>query len=210
ESLVNSVVFSPNGNHIAFGGDDATIQVCNVHTGAIVSGPFKGDMGHVYSVVFSPDGNCIASGSRDKTIITWKLDDGSIASEPFCRHMDKVWSVVFSNNGKCLALGSHDWTIIVWDSLVLGQVPTQTISWTFIVLFPTHLATTFRSHDYMRICQLAAHDCNTSRTCTSWVSLSHPCLLICPNICLYVCNWTHCTTFIAFLLTHVYTFSSVK
>ena len=65
---VNSVAFSPDGQHIVSGSSDRTIRVWNAVTGETSAGPFTGHTHPVSSVAFSPDGQHIVSGSYDGTI----------------------------------------------------------------------------------------------------------------------------------------------
>ncbi|EUC58182.1 transposase family Tnp2 protein, partial [Rhizoctonia solani AG-3 Rhs1AP] len=116
ESAVDSVAISPDGNRIASGNHDGSLCVYDIHTGAVVAGPFQGHTESIWSVAFSPDGRRIASGSADKTVIVWDADTGRIVTGPLHKHVNSVWSVAFSPNGKCLVSGSNDMTIIVWDT----------------------------------------------------------------------------------------------
>ena len=139
---VHSVVFSPDGQTLASGGEDNTIILWDTTTGehartlARPTGPFVGPtdtlFGHtdtVYSVAFSPDGKTLASGSEDNTVILWDTTTGehikTLArstgpfvgpTDPLAGHTDTVYSVAFSPDGKTLASGSADNTIILWDA----------------------------------------------------------------------------------------------
>ncbi|KAI0258840.1 WD40-repeat-containing domain protein, partial [Gloeopeniophorella convolvens] len=75
---VNSVAFSPGGDHLTSGSDDRTIRVWDSRTGEMVAGPFSGHARLIWSVAFSPDGRSIASGSEDGTVRLWK--ESSMAS----------------------------------------------------------------------------------------------------------------------------------
>ncbi|KIJ59410.1 hypothetical protein HYDPIDRAFT_140645 [Hydnomerulius pinastri MD-312] len=62
-TLVDSLCFSPNGERIASGLTDSTIQVFDAATGNFVLGPIKGHEHAVRSVLWSSDGSHIFSGS---------------------------------------------------------------------------------------------------------------------------------------------------
>ena len=119
---VLSVACSPEGNIIAGGKTDNTIQLWDLEEGydrAIKKHILKGHGGGVTSVVFSPDGRMLASGSNDGTIRLWDASDGYHKST--INH-DGVASVVFSPDGRMLASGSSDGTIRLWESEIrFGQ-----------------------------------------------------------------------------------------
>ncbi len=109
----NSVVFSPDGEILAFGSSDKKIELWNVKSGKWLR-TLTGHTEAVESIAFSKDGKTLISGSYDKTIKLWNVDSGreikSIAS-----HAKSVSSVAFSTNGKFFASGSNDATIKLWD-----------------------------------------------------------------------------------------------
>ena len=128
---VLSVAYSPDGNIIASGKADNTIQLWrgwNSYRGSHDKHILKGHTGSVTSVVFSPDGKILASGSKDGTIRLWEVvceesreyrsrEQGlvSISHQSTLEHSG-VTSVVFSPDGKILASGSKDGTIRLWES----------------------------------------------------------------------------------------------
>lgn len=73
---VESAAYSSNGEYIASGSDNCTIQIWNVETGEPVGQPMEGHTGTVHSVVYAPDGKYIASGSLDCTIRIWDIETG--------------------------------------------------------------------------------------------------------------------------------------
>ncbi|KEP46108.1 vegetative incompatibility protein HET-E-1 [Rhizoctonia solani 123E] len=116
ESIVYSVAISPDGNRLASGSNDGSVRVYNIHTGAVVAGPFQGHTESVFSVAFSSDGRHIASGSHDETVRVWDAQTGRIVTGPLHKHTDAVLSVAFSPDGRYLVSASDDRTIIVWDT----------------------------------------------------------------------------------------------
>ncbi|KAI0037444.1 WD40 repeat-like protein, partial [Auriscalpium vulgare] len=68
---VQSVAYSPDGQHIVSGSYDKTIRIWDAHTGQPVGTPFEGHTDFVQAVACSPDGQHIVSCSYDKTIRIW-------------------------------------------------------------------------------------------------------------------------------------------
>ena len=65
---VQSVAYSPDGQHIISGSDDKTIWIWDTETGAPVGRPLEGHRGQVLSIDWSPNGQHIISGSIDRMI----------------------------------------------------------------------------------------------------------------------------------------------
>lgn len=70
-----SVVFTPDGQTLASGGDDKTIRLWDVRTGQCLK-TLHGHTSWVWSVAISPDGEILASGSKDETIRLWDIKTG--------------------------------------------------------------------------------------------------------------------------------------
>ena len=135
-SVVNSVVFSPDGNTIASGSGHwmgyegkasagEEVRLWNANTGELIK-TLTGHEDVVSSVAFSPDGNLIVSGD-------WYDWDGHLSSGTWSGEI-RVWdahtgehlktlkghtggvsSMAFSPDGKTLASGRTDGTILLWD-----------------------------------------------------------------------------------------------
>ncbi|KAJ1299937.1 hypothetical protein OPQ81_005378 [Rhizoctonia solani] len=117
DSKVRSVSISPKGDRIVAGSENGSIHVYDMHTGAIVLGPFRGHKRSIRSVAFSADGMHIASGSEDRTVIIWDARTSSMVTGPLHGHKSYVWSIAFSPDGSRVISGSIDSTITVWDTL---------------------------------------------------------------------------------------------
>ncbi|KAF8879999.1 quinon protein alcohol dehydrogenase-like superfamily [Gymnopilus junonius] len=110
-----TVAFSPDGQRIVSGSDDATIRVWNAATGELEGIPITGHGNWIMCAVFSPDGQRILSGSDDGTVCIWNAATGEIEGSPFTGHTDSVISVAFSPDGQYITSSSHDHTICVWN-----------------------------------------------------------------------------------------------
>jgi WD40 repeat protein len=66
-----STSFSPDGRVLALGGDDGSVHLFDVETGAQIGDPLGAHPDWVVSVAFSPDGSWLASGGQDGTIRIW-------------------------------------------------------------------------------------------------------------------------------------------
>ena len=135
-SIVNSVVFSPDGKTIASGSghwagyestysDGEEIRLWDANTGELLK-TLTGHEDVVSSVVFSPDGNLIvsgdwyswdghlSSGTWSGEIRVWDAETGEHI-KTLTGHTGGVSSVAFSPDGKTLASGRTDGTILLWD-----------------------------------------------------------------------------------------------
>jgi WD40 repeat protein len=110
---VLSVGISPDGNYIASGNADGTLQLWDI-SGNPIGQPFKGHSRGIYALAFSPDGKYIVSGSEDKTLRLWDLK-GNPIGQPFKGHQQSVHSVAFSPDGKYIVSGAWDRTVRLWD-----------------------------------------------------------------------------------------------
>ena len=115
---VKNIVFSPDGNAIAFPQDN-TAQVYGTDPFRLIR-TLRGHTGGVNSVIFSPNGKTLASGSSDKSVKLWDRNSGALIST-LIGHKGSVLSAVFSADGRVLASASQDSTIRLWDTAT-GEV----------------------------------------------------------------------------------------
>jgi WD40 repeat protein len=122
---VHSVAWSPDGNYIATGRDDTTVQVWNVATTKNVY-TYTGHTTDVFTVAWSPDGKRIASGSADGLVQVWDALTGNHVYT-YRGHADYYWghftsgqavdTMAWSPNGKRIASGGNDMTVQVWQAM---------------------------------------------------------------------------------------------
>ena len=115
-TLVNNTVylgclrFSPDGQLLASGHGDATVQVRDFTTGAMRFS-LHGHTSAIHSVAFSDDGTQLASGADDRRICVWMLSDGTLKTT-LSGHTRVVEFVGFIGN--ILLSGSEDGFVKVW------------------------------------------------------------------------------------------------
>ena len=112
-ALVKTVAFSPDGNTIATGSRDGTIQLWDRTTDTYKKRLTEYNL-ETNTIAFSPDGKTLVTGSDDGNIRLWDAD----TVEPkitLTGHTDWVWSVKFSPDGNTVASGSADGTIRLWE-----------------------------------------------------------------------------------------------
>jgi eukaryotic-like serine/threonine-protein kinase len=121
-ALVNAVSWSPDGQRLASGADDATVQVWDSSTGRSVL-TYRRHKQLVEAVAWSPDGQRIASGGFDNTVQVWHAAGGTPILT-YHGHTNYVMTVAWSPDSARIASGSYDTTIQVWDAADGGHVLT--------------------------------------------------------------------------------------
>ncbi|GAX34593.1 nSTAND1 domain-containing NTPase [Nodularia sp. NIES-3585] len=110
-SWVTSVNFSPDGQILASGYADNSIQLWNSDGSLLAT--LTDHQDSVNSVSFSPDGQILASASGDNTIKLWSRDGKLLTT--LTGHLHGVNDVNFSPDGEILASGSNDNTVRIWS-----------------------------------------------------------------------------------------------
>ena len=111
---VNTLAWSPDGQWIASGAEDGTIQVWSAATGDLCT-TYLGHKGSVYSLYWSPDGAQLVSGSEDHTAHVWDAATGKLRLI-YRGHSDDIDAVAWSPDGTRIASGSIDRTVQIWDA----------------------------------------------------------------------------------------------
>ena len=111
---IATLVFSPDGTHLAAAGDDGVIHVWDVSSRSLASKPLKAS--GVQRMMFSPDANRLAAASEDGTIRLWNdVYSPKLHGETLQGH-EPVGRLAFSPDGNLLALGSAWGSIQLFDT----------------------------------------------------------------------------------------------
>jgi serine/threonine protein kinase/WD40 repeat protein len=111
---VNSVAVSEDGQRALSGGQDGTVRLWDLATGAMLRREVHD--GPVFAVALSPDGRIGVSGSRDKTVGLWDLNlDHTGGIHRLEGHSAAVFAVAMAQGGRIALSGGDDKTVRIWD-----------------------------------------------------------------------------------------------
>ncbi|MBI3823926.1 MAG: protein kinase [Planctomycetes bacterium] len=116
-----SLAYSPNGDHLAAGRHDNTIQLGRPDSAT--PAVLKGHDHRVYGVAFSPDSQRLFSGSTDHTIKIWDVATGKNLHTRR-EHEHHVRGVAVNPQGSRLASVATDRTVRIWDLATFRQLKT--------------------------------------------------------------------------------------
>jgi serine/threonine protein kinase len=109
---VTVLVWSPDGQRIASGSWDQTVQVWNSATGERCFTYGLHQTG-VTAVSWSPNGRYLASGDRGGSIHLWDAATGKHYST-YLGHKGAITALAWSPNGKKIASASDDYLVDIW------------------------------------------------------------------------------------------------
>ncbi len=109
---VLSLNFSADGDRIALGSQDSSIQILN--SDGTLEMKLGGHTDGIFDVNFSPDGQYLLSASKDRTVRLWDLK--ATLLNTLYGHKSSIWSVAFSPDGKMFASGSVDKIVVLWNA----------------------------------------------------------------------------------------------
>jgi polar amino acid transport system permease protein len=128
---ITALAFSPDGELLASGSADTTINFWDLATGE-VRWPSIGHWAAVTSMVFDADGGTMLSGGRDNKIRIWRLPGGK-STGIFEGHLGVVNGVAFGSEPGTIFTVGDDGTLRQWETLNQRVVR---IDWSKIGLQP--------------------------------------------------------------------------
>src|SRR6266536_3324950 len=136
--VVYSLAWSPDGKHIASGGDKKTIQVWDATTGNLRL-TYKGHSSSVNTIAWSPDGQFIASGGGDgmgkeQAMHLWDAVTGNLKLT-YWGHARVINAIAWSPDGQLIASGG-EYGVDLWDAVTgnlkltyWGHARVKAIAW---------------------------------------------------------------------------------
>ncbi|KAL2833242.1 transcriptional regulator of RNA polII, SAGA, subunit-domain-containing protein [Aspergillus cavernicola] len=111
-----------HGNVAAIGGEDSTVQICDISGATLTS---KRDItvsrNAVSALTFSPDGSNLAVGDSRGRVLVYKVADGSLVTDRWTAHTSRITSIAWNNNSTHVASGALDTNIFVWSLTTPGD-----------------------------------------------------------------------------------------
>ena len=114
ESVVWSVVFSPDGRWLVSTHGDGSLLVWDVVNRELEAN-LRQHSGGVRALAFSPDGKRLASASEDQSVILWDAETGQKQSV-LTAHKTRVGAVAFSRDGTWLVSADQSGNVIRYDA----------------------------------------------------------------------------------------------
>ncbi|HEX5836593.1 MAG TPA: BTAD domain-containing putative transcriptional regulator, partial [Anaerolineales bacterium] len=115
-SLVERVLFSPDGEQIATVSIDGTVKLWSAQSGTELM-TLAGHTSSVFSAAFSPDGTYLVTASGDGTARVWNISPaGSREWLTISRPGYELRQVIYSPDGRRLAAASFDGTARIFDA----------------------------------------------------------------------------------------------
>jgi serine/threonine protein kinase len=110
---IRTLAFSPDGKHLASGGNEALLATWDLAAGTIVQ-RFIGHTAPISKIVYTADARRLVSASYDNTVIVWDVASGQ-PQFVLSGHKGPVRDIALSPSGQRLASASADTTVRLWD-----------------------------------------------------------------------------------------------
>lgn len=113
-SVINALVWSPDGDKLASAGEDQQVQIWQATTGKHIF-TYQNHTRTINALAWSPDSQHLASASNDHSVQIWKAHSGKSLSH-YQEHRHWVQALSWSSDGKLLASGDAAKQVHLWDA----------------------------------------------------------------------------------------------
>lgn len=110
---VQAVAFTPSGDRVISGSEDATLRVWDARSGKSLLRIEGATLG-AYTLAVSPDGSRTAAGCKDGIIREFSLTDGTLLTE-LKGHLGFVRSVAYTHDGARIVSSADDGSVRIWS-----------------------------------------------------------------------------------------------
>jgi len=108
-----AAAISPTANRAAFGQDNGSVELVDLHTGAERPMTHRAT-GRVIALAFGATGRALATASDNASVDIWDVPTRSLR-ETFAGHAAAALGLLFNPAATTLYSGSSDGSVIVWD-----------------------------------------------------------------------------------------------
>jgi WD40 repeat protein len=114
-SIIKSIAYSPDGNHLAVAGSDKNIYFFDAAK-HVLSKCLVGHTKPINFIAFSPDGRSLLSSSDDESLKVWDWKQGSLLRDlKFGNGIWETQKIEFTPDGKYF-LTVNEGTLEIWDA----------------------------------------------------------------------------------------------
>ncbi|KAB8204594.1 WD40 repeat-like protein [Aspergillus parasiticus] len=111
-----------HGNTAAIGGDDSTVQICEISGATLIpKADIKASRNPVSALAFSPNGSLLAVGDSRGRVLVYNVADATLVTDRWTAHTSRITSIAWNENGTHVVSGALDTNIFVWNLANPGE-----------------------------------------------------------------------------------------
>ncbi|PIG69290.1 actin cortical patch component [Aspergillus arachidicola] len=111
-----------HGNTAAIGGDDSTVQICEISDATLIpKADIKASRNPVSALAFSPNGSLLAVGDSRGRVLVYNVADATLVTDRWTAHTSRITSIAWNENGTHVVSGALDTNIFVWNLANPGE-----------------------------------------------------------------------------------------
>ncbi|MFO7943973.1 MAG: TIR domain-containing protein [Anaerolineales bacterium] len=115
ESQIYQIDLSPDGDILALGNQDGSLQLWDMEKDRPLGQPLEGHDDYITGLAFNPDGDVIISSSQDQSIRLWDVQNRELIGKPINFHQEKVPEIAFHPQGEQFVSVSADSLVGLWN-----------------------------------------------------------------------------------------------